>query len=171
MYEPIKLNIDQYFLFVLSTESEPKVPAKPLDDAGFKCIQDTNLGRDKNSLQFWDFVERWRANRALKKLDSSSTSNGLHSSSPLGSNGNNGNGGPNGNSAGGGDPSSVSIGGSGRSDVKRYGNSTEYSFIIISWRGRVQIVTHYFENYTQYFRVSWRDPLALACGVVAGLIW
>ncbi|XP_062709527.1 uncharacterized protein LOC109426759 [Aedes albopictus] len=99
-------------------ESEPKVPAKPLDDAGFKCIQDTNLGRDKNSLQFWDFVERWRANRALKKLDSSSTSNGLHSSSPLGSNGNNGNGGPNGNSAGGGDPSSVSIGGSGRSDAK-----------------------------------------------------
>ncbi|XP_055611358.1 uncharacterized protein LOC129757967 isoform X2 [Uranotaenia lowii] len=41
------------------------------DDSGFKCIQDTNLGRDRNSLQFWDFVERWRANRALKKLSDS----------------------------------------------------------------------------------------------------
>ncbi|XP_021697234.1 uncharacterized protein LOC5574708 isoform X2 [Aedes aegypti] len=91
-----------------SGESEPKAPSKPLDDAGFKCIQDTNLGRDKNSLQFWDFVERWRANRALKKLDNSSTN--------MPPNGSSGNGGPNGNSAG--DPTSVSIGGSGRSDVK-----------------------------------------------------
>ncbi|XP_062541984.1 uncharacterized protein LOC134209981 [Armigeres subalbatus] len=101
-----------------SGESEPKAPTQPLNDAGFKCIQDTNLGRDKNSLQFWDFVERWRANRALKKLDSSSTNFLLTAPNGNGSPASNANNGLNlnGNSAG--DPASVSIGGSGRSDVK-----------------------------------------------------
>ncbi|XP_058067231.1 uncharacterized protein LOC131216693 [Anopheles bellator] len=41
------------------------------DDASFRCSRDTKLGRDKNSAQFWDFVERWRTNRALKKLENS----------------------------------------------------------------------------------------------------
>ncbi|XP_052566231.1 uncharacterized protein LOC120420678 isoform X1 [Culex pipiens pallens] len=60
-----------------STSAAAKAPSHHrLDDAGFKCIQDTNLGRDKNSLQFWDFVERWRANRALKKLNADNFLNG-----------------------------------------------------------------------------------------------
>ncbi|XP_052873059.1 uncharacterized protein LOC128278375 [Anopheles cruzii] len=41
------------------------------DDTSFRCSRDTKLGRDKNSAQFWDFVERWRTNRALKKLENS----------------------------------------------------------------------------------------------------
>ncbi|XP_035913218.1 uncharacterized protein LOC118512630 [Anopheles stephensi] len=40
------------------------------DDGKFRCARDTNLGRDRNTAQFWDFVERWRTNRALKKLES-----------------------------------------------------------------------------------------------------
>ncbi|XP_065093757.1 uncharacterized protein LOC135714342 isoform X2 [Ochlerotatus camptorhynchus] len=97
-------------------ENEPKAPQPLLmDDAGFKCIQDTNLGRDKNSLQFWDFVERWRANRALKKLDSSNN----FPKSGNGSTNNNNNAAANGLNGYSADPSSsVSIGGSGRSDVK-----------------------------------------------------
>uniref|UniRef100_A0AAG5DBH0 Uncharacterized protein n=1 Tax=Anopheles atroparvus TaxID=41427 RepID=A0AAG5DBH0_ANOAO len=39
------------------------------DDASFRCTRDTNLSRDRNTAQFWDFVERWRTNRALKKLE------------------------------------------------------------------------------------------------------
>uniref|UniRef100_A0A182KH69 Uncharacterized protein n=1 Tax=Anopheles christyi TaxID=43041 RepID=A0A182KH69_9DIPT len=41
-----------------------------IDDGKFRCVRDTNLGRDRNTAQFWDFVERWRTNRALKKLES-----------------------------------------------------------------------------------------------------
>uniref|UniRef100_A0A182PEZ5 Uncharacterized protein n=1 Tax=Anopheles epiroticus TaxID=199890 RepID=A0A182PEZ5_9DIPT len=41
-----------------------------IDDGKFRCARDTNLGRDRNTAQFWDFVERWRTNRALKKLES-----------------------------------------------------------------------------------------------------
>ena len=41
-----------------------------MDDGKFRCARDTNLGRDRNTAQFWDFVERWRTNRALKKLES-----------------------------------------------------------------------------------------------------
>ncbi|XP_041770674.1 uncharacterized protein LOC121592880 [Anopheles merus] len=41
-----------------------------VDDGKFRCARDTNLGRDRNTAQFWDFVERWRTNRALKKLES-----------------------------------------------------------------------------------------------------
>ncbi|XP_058457929.1 uncharacterized protein LOC131434795 isoform X2 [Malaya genurostris] len=92
-------------------EGDTKAPSV-LNDAGFKCIQDTNLGRDKNVLQFWDFVERWRANRALKKLDS------IHGVIADGS-GINGSGKPNGSSTAGSESSSsVQIGGSGKSDVK-----------------------------------------------------
>ncbi|KFB51017.1 hypothetical protein ZHAS_00019064 [Anopheles sinensis] len=40
------------------------------DDTSFRCSRDTKLSRDKNTAQFWDFVERWRTNRALKKLES-----------------------------------------------------------------------------------------------------
>uniref|UniRef100_A0A182LS93 Uncharacterized protein n=1 Tax=Anopheles culicifacies TaxID=139723 RepID=A0A182LS93_9DIPT len=40
------------------------------DDGKFRCARETNLGRDRNTAQFWDFVERWRTNRALKKLES-----------------------------------------------------------------------------------------------------
>uniref|UniRef100_A0A182QSX0 Uncharacterized protein n=1 Tax=Anopheles farauti TaxID=69004 RepID=A0A182QSX0_9DIPT len=43
---------------------------KGADDGRFRCTRDTNLGRDRNTAQFWDFVERWRTNRALKKLES-----------------------------------------------------------------------------------------------------
>lgn len=125
MFSPICFSLPPTHIFSHRPriENEPKAPQPLLmDDAGFKCIQDTNLGRDKNSLQFWDFVERWRANRALKKLDSSNnfpkSGNGGNGSS---TNNNNSatNNGLNGYST---DPSSsVSNGGSGRSDVKRYG--------------------------------------------------
>ncbi|XP_050091165.1 uncharacterized protein LOC126574824 [Anopheles aquasalis] len=45
----------------------------------FRCTRDTNLGRDKNSAQFWDFVERWRTNRALKKLEGNHGGSGSES--------------------------------------------------------------------------------------------
>ncbi|XP_055626264.1 uncharacterized protein LOC129768558 isoform X2 [Toxorhynchites rutilus septentrionalis] len=92
----------------IRNDSEPKAPLL-LNDTGFKCIQDTNLGRDKNSLQFWDFVDRWRSSRALKKFDSSFL-NG--SGTGGGNNGSSLNGYANGL-----DPP-VQIGGSGKSDVK-----------------------------------------------------
>ncbi|XP_058838565.1 uncharacterized protein LOC131694135 isoform X2 [Topomyia yanbarensis] len=89
--------------------NETKAPTV-LNDAGFNCIQDTNLGRERNVLQFWDFVERWRANRTLKKLDSSHDSFTRSGSSGNGS-------GPNGFANAGSD-SPVQIGGSSKSDVK-----------------------------------------------------
>ncbi|XP_055538917.1 uncharacterized protein LOC129726202 [Wyeomyia smithii] len=102
-----------------SAESEPRTTLS-MNDANFKCIQDTNLGRDKNVIQFWDFVERWRANRTLKKLDHSSfASNGADSAGGRG-NGLNGcyaNGSSN-PSLSPSSSSSVQIGGSGKSDVK-----------------------------------------------------
>ncbi|XP_053687844.1 uncharacterized protein LOC128737266 [Sabethes cyaneus] len=102
-------------------ESEPRATL-PLNDASFKCIQDTNLGRDRNVLQFWDFVERWRANRTLKKLDNNSfaASNGVDSVAGGGGGSVTGGGnGLNGYANGSSNPSSsVQIGGSGKSDVK-----------------------------------------------------
>ncbi|XP_049545047.1 uncharacterized protein LOC125956854 [Anopheles darlingi] len=52
-----------------SADSVSTAGSGSISGLDFRCTRDTNLGRDKNSAQFWDFVERWRTNRALKKLE------------------------------------------------------------------------------------------------------
>ncbi|XP_053673028.1 uncharacterized protein LOC128723325 [Anopheles nili] len=55
------------------------------DDTKFRCTRDTNLGRDRNAAQFWDFVERWRTNRALKREDNHEPSAPVSTSVLIGS--------------------------------------------------------------------------------------